>query len=71
MPIIHKVSAWGAAPNFVDTFLFGNLTVVMFPFVSHGIGKSIHVPFMDVSQIYLTVFPSYHMWSYSDVDCSR
>jgi hypothetical protein len=28
MPCIHKASAWGAFPNFMDTFLSGKLAVV-------------------------------------------
>ena len=58
MLCIHRVPDLGAAPDFVDTFLSGKLAVVMFPIVSHGIGKSIHVPFTAVSQMYLTVLCS-------------
>jgi hypothetical protein len=58
MLCIHRVSAWGAAPNFADMFLSEKLTVVMFPILSYGIGKSIYVPFTAVSQMYLSVLYS-------------
>jgi hypothetical protein len=65
MLCIHRVSAWGAALNFVDMFLSGKLTVVMC--------REIHscAVYCCVTDVPVYSLFSYCMWSYSDVDCSR
>jgi hypothetical protein len=62
MLYIRRVPEWGAAPNFVDSSLSGKLTVVMFPIISYGIGKSICVLLTAISQKYLTVLYSSFLW---------